>query len=402
MNPSSDNRSVSALFRVFGGADARGVADVREISPRAGMHAAEFRAFSILIPLTIFVAIADRLSSSCGAASWLLAVPLGFLALNILPFVFAVASQSVQWLLWSGMCLAWAIFHRHTGGVVGTFSYIWLAGAVMNLAAACILDWQAIMRLAGKSGIIVRLGIFISLHLAAIVLGYKFGWPFTLAAGAGIAALFCRAVLDPSCQWLGPVHRTTDKEKILITLDDGPNPKTTPVLLDLLDSHSTKAIFFMIGEKVRAHPELAREVIRRGHEIGNHTMTHPQAGFWALGPWRTRREIAECQQVIEAATGTRPRWFRAPVGHRNLFTHPIVSELGMFVMAWNRRGFDAVERDPKKVLARISPFLSSGDIVLLHEATPIAAEVLGAVLKKVSLLHDGFNNRGHSRSNYLD
>ncbi len=384
MVPTPDNRAVSALFRVFGGAEERGVADAREISPRTGMHTGEFRAFAALIPLTIIVAIEDRLSNSCGAASWLLAVPLGFLALNILPFILAATSQSAQWLLWSGMCAAWAIFHRHAGGIVGTLAYIWLAGAIMNFTAVCVFSWQAIMRLAGKSGIVVRLGFFICLHLAAVVIGYKFGWSFALVAGAGIAALFCRAVLDPYCQWLGPVYCTTDEGKILITLDDGPDPKTTPILLDLLDRYHTKAIFFMIGEKVRAHPELACEVIRRGHEVGNHTMTHPQAGFWAAGPWRTRREIEECQQVIEAATGTLPRWFRAPVGHRNLFTHPVVSDLGLRVMAWNRRGFDAVEKNPKKVLARISPYLSAGDIVLLHEATPIAAVVLGAVLEKAS------------------
>ena len=146
----------------------------------------------------------------------------------------------------------------------------------------------------------------------------------------------------------------------------------------------------MIGEKVRAHPELAREVIRRGHEIGNHTLTHPQASFWCAGPWRTRREIAGCQQIIEEITGIKPRWFRAPVGHRNLFTHPVATDLGLRVMAWNRRGFDAVEKDAEKVLARILPDLSPGDIVLLHEATPIAAEVLRGVLEKAVLYFSAF------------
>ncbi|MEX1115730.1 MAG: polysaccharide deacetylase family protein [Akkermansiaceae bacterium] len=166
----------------------------------------------------------------------------------------------------------------------------------------------------------------------------------------------------------------------MITIDDGPDPYDTPVLLDLLDRHQTKAVFFMIGLKVLEHPELAREVVRRGHQIGNHTLTHPQASFWCAGPWRTRREIAECQRVIEEVTGTRPRWFRAPVGHRNFFTHPIARALGLEVMAWNRRGFDAVEKDVQKVLARILPNLQAGDIVLLHEATPIAGKVLAGVL----------------------
>jgi len=207
-----------------------------------------------------------------------------------------------------------------------------------------------------------------------------------LLAGAAIAGAFCWAVLRPGCQWLGEVICQTHSREIWITIDDGPDPRDTPVLLDLLDRHHTKAVFFMIGEKVREHPELAREVIRRGHQIGNHTLSHPQASFWCAGPWRTRREIAECQRVIEEVTGTRPRWFRAPVGHRNFFTHPIARALGLEIMAWNRRGFDAVETNADKVLARILPDLSPGDIVLLHESTPIAAQVLGKVLEKVSLV----------------
>ncbi|RYD17642.1 MAG: polysaccharide deacetylase family protein, partial [Verrucomicrobiaceae bacterium] len=197
-----------------------------------------------------------------------------------------------------------------------------------------------------------------------------------------IAAVVCRSILDPGCQWLGTVYRTTTEDEILITIDDGPDPHDTPLLLDLLDKHDTKAIFFMIGEKVRAHPDLAREVIRRGHEIGNHTFTHPQGSFWCAGPWRTRREIAACQQVIEEATGKKPRLFRAPVGHRNLFTHPVCAVLGLDVMGWNRRGYDAVEKDADRVLARILPEMSRGDIVLLHEATPIAEQVVGRVLKR--------------------
>ena len=158
---------------------------------------------------------------------------------------------------------------------------------------------------------------------------------------------------------------------------------TRRILLDLLDRHQTKAVFFMIGEKVRAHPELAREVIRRGHEIGNHTLTHPQASFWCAGP---------CADP--------PRDCRLPAGHRGNHRHqtplvsgagrasesfhpPVASDLGLQVMAWNRRGFDAVERDAGKVLARILP-LHPGDIVLLHESTPIAEEVLGGVMESVS------------------
>jgi peptidoglycan/xylan/chitin deacetylase (PgdA/CDA1 family) len=380
-----DNRAVSALFRVFGGAGRQVVADAGKRADCRGMHGGECAALAILVPLTVLVALGEQLVHVFGmTAGCLLAVPLGLVALHVLPFCLGAKSQSMQWRLWLTACVTWAALRREGGGVVGVFSYVWIGIAVMNLAAALVLGWQASMRWSGKSGIAWRMSLLVLVHAIAVGMGFIWGWPWALAGGAAIALICCRAVLNPYCRWLGPVHCTTDSDEIVITIDDGPDPHDTPVLLDLLDRYQTKAIFFMIGEKVRAHPELAREVVRRGHEIGNHTLTHPASSFWCAGPWRTHREIAGCQQVVEELTGKKPRWFRAPVGHRNLFTHPVAGILGLEVMAWNRRGFDAVERDAGKVLARILPHLTHGDIVLLHEATPIAAEVLEGLLENAS------------------
>jgi peptidoglycan/xylan/chitin deacetylase (PgdA/CDA1 family) len=292
----------------------------------------------------------------------------------------------MQWRIWLLVCTAWALFHRHSGAVAGFFAWAWIALFLLN-AAACF--WLVLLKIPGRianSGAAWRMAAFIAAHLTALAAGAFFGWPWAVASGACIAALYCLAVLRPSCQWLGPVRCRTDDGSILITIDDGPDPHDTPKLLDLLHKHQVKAVFFMIGDKVAAYPELAREVLRRGHEIGNHTMTHPQASFWCAGPWRTRREIADCQQVIERVTGIKPRLFRAPAGHRNLFTHPVAAALGLEVMAWSRRGFDAVQTDADKVLERILTKLGTGDIVLVHEATPIAERVLEGVLTAEGML----------------
>jgi peptidoglycan/xylan/chitin deacetylase (PgdA/CDA1 family) len=382
MPPPSDNRAVSALFRVFGGAGVPVVADVQVISHCRGMHRGEVLFLGGLIPLTVLVALGEILVRYLGVVpGFLLALPLTFLVLNLLPIAAAVGGQAWQWRLSLLALVIWSVNRWNAGGVAGVFAWLWIAVLCLNLTACILLVLKSSMRLGNGWRII----LLAALHAAAVAIGWKYGWQWALSGGAAIAAAFCWAVLRPGCQWLGEVICQTDSREIWITIDDGPDPHDTPVLLDLLDRHHTKAVFFMIGEKVRKHPELAREVIRRGHQIGNHTMSHPQASFWCAGPWRTRREIADCQRVIEDITGTRPRWFRAPVGHRNFFTHPIARALGLEIMAWNRRGFDAVETNADKVLARILPDLSHGDIVLLHESTPIAAEVLGKVLEKVTL-----------------
>lgn len=389
MNSPPDNRAVSALFRVFGADEEFPAADDREFARCRGMHRGETAVLAVLVPLTVMVVAGDCLGNWMGPpAAWLLAAPVAFLLLNILPFLFLAKNQSLHWVMWLGACFAWAVFRLHADGVVGLLAYVWIAIAIVNLAAACLLDWRTMMGWSGKLGIAWRSFLLVAVHAALVFIGVKWGWHLAILTGSVVDLTWVYAILNPSSQALGPVYRTTDFEHVLITIDDGPDPHDTPVVLDLLDRYRANAIFFVIGEKARAHPELIREIVRRGHEIGNHTLTHPAGSFWCAGPWRTRREIAGCQDIVREITGTPPRWFRAPVGHRNFFTHPVATALGLRVMGWNRRGYDAVEKDPAKVLARILPGLAVGDIVLVHEATPIAAEVVGGVLDAVAGLAD--------------
>jgi len=345
------------------------------------MHRLECAVLGFLVPLTVWVAIAEGFVAGLGRGLGIsLALPVAFLVLSILSLVPFVRGAQCQWRFWLGLMVAWGCFRIGGPPIVNVLAWTWLGIFALNTAALILLGFRKSMRWTGRIGNTWRVFLFVFAHAAMVSLGFHWSWHWALGGAVLMSALFCWSVLNPSCQWLGPVHLETGDDEIWITIDDGPDPDDTPVLLDLLDVHQTKAIFFMIGEKVRAYPELAREVLRRGHEIGNHTMTHPSGEFWSLGPVRTRREIVDCQEVIFETTGFRPKWFRAPVGHRNLFTHPVTGQLGMEIMGWNRRGFDAVAKSPGPVLARILPNLAKGDIVLLHEATSIAAPVLDAVL----------------------
>jgi len=380
MDSVSENRAASALFRVFGSKER---SDAAERTDSSGMHWGERCFLAVLVPLTFVIAIGE------GLVRWLgwgwggaLVLPVTFLAMNLLPFLVGGMSAVAQWRRWLVVFVVWAIWRRDAGGVVEGLAWVWLGIFGLNAVAWLVIGWKRSMRWTGRKGIVWRMSWLIGLHAVAVAVGFWAGWMWALSAGVLIAAAVCWAILCPSSQVLGPVRTRTDDGRILITIDDGPDPHDTPVLLDLLDAFQTKAVFFVIGEKVRDHPELAREIVRRGHELGNHTLSHPHPTFWCAGPKRTRREIEGGSKSIEEITGVKPRWFRAPVGHRNLFTHPIAGELGMEVVAWERRGYDAVETDVKKILRRILP-VAPGDIVLVHESTPVAAEVLRGVLEGV-------------------
>lgn len=216
-------------------------------------------------------------------------------------------------------------------------------------------------------------------------LGWRAGLPLMMATHLP----FWWGVLWPQSAMYGPVlvRLPVRDKRVWLTVDDGPSDDT-PDLLDLLDAHGAKATFFVVGERAAARPELVREIVARGHGVGNHSQTHPQAWFWALGRARMRREIAQCQQTLHAITGTAPRWFRAVVGHANPFVTAPLRECGLARVAWNARAFDALVADPSRVVSRIERTLSPGAIVLLHEGAGHGRnlEAIALLLRRMQVL----------------
>lgn len=200
-----------------------------------------------------------------------------------------------------------------------------------------------------------------------------------LGMHALIIGFLLAGTLNPSSRLFGPLQTHCHKG-IWLTLDDGPHPTDTPAILDLLDQHGAKATFFVIGEKAAQYPELIREIHRRGHQLGNHSWSHPRWSFWSLGPVATCREIRKCQRVIKEITGEAPVVFRAPVGHSNFFVHPVLKREGLRLVGWSSRGFDGGGYALAEVTQRIRETARDGGIVLAHEGTPIAREVVVAIL----------------------
>lgn len=195
--------------------------------------------------------------------------------------------------------------------------------------------------------------------------------------------------LWPASPMAGPVlRRLRTRERVVwLTIDDGPS-EDTRAMLDLLDAHGAKATFFVVGDRARARPGQVREIVRRGHGLGNHSRSHPQAWFWALGPSRMAREIAETQATLSEITGASPRWFRAVVGMANPFVAPPLRRLGLARVGWSARGFDGVRGDVDAVVARIERQLAPGAIVLLHEGAPHGrnVETLARLLARLDAL----------------
>ena len=224
-------------------------------------------------------------------------------------------------------------------------------------------------------------------QLVVVALWWRFGWQVGLPAMLLSHMPFLWATLVPDSALFSPVLRRlpTTEPVAWLTIDDGPSDDT-PAILDALDAHGAKATFFLVGERARARPELVREIVRRGHGIGNHSATHPQAWFWALPPRRMQDEIARTQATLRDLTGTTPHWFRAVVGMANPFVAPVLKAHAMTRVAWSARGFDALASDPQAVARRIEKQLKPGAIVLLHEGAKHGrnVETIRVVLERLA------------------
>ncbi len=195
--------------------------------------------------------------------------------------------------------------------------------------------------------------------------------PWLLAAVVLNHFLLSAAVLWPRGKVLGPSltrlpSSACARGEIALTFDDGPDPLITPQVLDLLDAYQARASFFVIGRKAEAHPNLLREIARRGHSVENHSYRHAYA-FPFFGMAYLKREVDKAQGAIQNIIGRAPAYFRAPAGLRSPLLDDVLARRNLGYVSWTRRGYDGVANNPERVLQRLLRDLAAGDILLLHD-----------------------------------
>ena len=202
------------------------------------------------------------------------------------------------------------------------------------------------------------------------------------AAAAGLTAY---GAVQPRSQLFGSTICNTDSaRKLAITFDDGPNPRITPKLLDLLDRHKARATFFVIGKHARDCPDLLKETAARGHVIGNHSDAHPNL-FW-LKPDKIAIELRCCNYSIAAATGAPPRWFRPPFGVRNPWVIPVARELSQRVVMWTFLPNDWKATSSEWLIPRLASIAERAKRNL-----PSASAASSPTTGDIVCLHDGYH-----------
>jgi peptidoglycan/xylan/chitin deacetylase (PgdA/CDA1 family) len=237
-------------------------------------------------------------------------------------------------------------------------------------------------------------------HLAgaAVLAAAPTAWPWVAGCIVADHAVLVGGSLWPRSTLVGPNVRRLGRAAertgaVVLTFDDGPDPRVTPHVLDLLEARGARATFFCIGRNAETHPGLVAEISLRGHRVENHSYRH-SGGFCFFGPRAAGRDIDRAQSVLSEQAGAAPRWFRAPAGLRNPWLDGVLRSRGLALVSWTRRGFDSVSRHPTAVLARLTRRLGAGDILVLHDGGLAAGGRRPVVLDALPRLLDAIDSKG--------
>lgn len=186
-------------------------------------------------------------------------------------------------------------------------------------------------------------------------------------------------------------HKHVNGEmKIALTFDDGPHPKTTPKILDILSKYGIHATFFEIGENIGYYTDVSRRVLREGHEIGNHTFSHPS--LTGKNGCDLTGEMVKCDQTIYNLLGYKTNLFRPPEGVLDNNIRAAANDMGYRVILWSVDTRDWAKTPANQIVSGILDSVQPGSIILMHDYTGKGChtvEALDAVIPK--LLDRGYS-----------
>ncbi|PYX29950.1 MAG: polysaccharide deacetylase family protein [Acidobacteria bacterium] len=186
-----------------------------------------------------------------------------------------------------------------------------------------------------------------------------------IATGAAVASGY--QSMAPSGQWCGRTFTGMPRgaRQIALTYDDGPNDPHTLRLLEVLSKHQVHATFFLIGRYVQQRPDIARDIAKAGHAIGNHTFTHPLLIFKSA--YEIHRELSECNATLRDTFGHDTNLFRPPFGGRRPAVLRIARDLGLEPIMWNVTGYDWNAPPAAQIEQTVAKQIRGGDVILLHD-----------------------------------
>ncbi|HEY8342219.1 MAG TPA: polysaccharide deacetylase family protein [Calditerricola sp.] len=167
------------------------------------------------------------------------------------------------------------------------------------------------------------------------------------------------------------------KRQVALSFDDGPDLTFTPRILDVLREHDVKATFFLIGNRVVAHPDVVKRMVREGHVVANHSWDHPNLA--KLSPDKVRWQLVRAEEALSRVAGYRPKLFRPPYGSIQESGIRVARDLGYTVVNWNVDSLDWKGLSAEQVSTNVLSHVFPGSIILLHSAGGEGSNLEGTV-----------------------
>ena len=155
--------------------------------------------------------------------------------------------------------------------------------------------------------------------------------------------------------------------KIALTFDDGPHPKITPKILEVLREYGVRATFFEIGENIRYYPDIAKMVLSEGHEIGNHTYSHPHIN--KINKSNLCQELYDCDEAMKDILNYTTSLFRPPEGIVDDEIRAIAQDMNYSVILWSVDTKDWAGKSASDMILNVEQNVKPGDIILMHDYT---------------------------------
>ncbi len=176
------------------------------------------------------------------------------------------------------------------------------------------------------------------------------------------------------------VHGNVSLKEVALTFDDGPRPEIVRGMLDTLGKHGVRATFFVVGEQVEKHPAIVRRMMGEGHEVANHTFSHPRLD--GMDAEAIKAELAQCDKAVFAATGAHTNLFRPPGMRYDQTVVRAAQDLGYVTIHWNVAAQDFLSQDPSEIERKVLSKVGDGSVILLHNH-PDTAKALPGILQKL-------------------
>ncbi|AZR72406.1 deacetylase [Anoxybacter fermentans] len=189
-------------------------------------------------------------------------------------------------------------------------------------------------------------------------------------------------IISVTTKRLVPIYKVdTPEKKIAITIDGVWGAEKTSRILDIFDKYNVKITFFFGGYWLEKYPDMVREIDKRGHEIGNHTYTHPHCN--SLAPEQLRQELEKTSLLIQDLTGKWPRFFRPPFGEYNNTVIRVAEEENYQVIQWSIDSLDWKEPGVHFIVKRVLEKAGPGEIVLMHNNGKHTADALEIIVPRL-------------------